>query len=195
MKTRISIVKDLPEVELVGRSIGPVKEGTVIDAEHWEAEVLENHGFSEPENVLDLAGVRKQILAEERMSTIAPLPQNFYDKIKRRLDSLKNSGLDEEFEELRDAMSTLAEMRVQKLAHLAASGVDARELLPEEKFLFNRLSEALDDWKEWLDRLFGGETKKEVGEHGGKNGESVRHAARDSADIQEEGISPTDVHA
>lgn len=194
MKTRVNVVKDLPELKLVGRQLGPAPEGKEIEVESWEAPILEKHGFAEPVQKITVAEVRRQILAEERASTLEKLPQDFYARVGDRAEHLRESGQMDQLVELQEAMSALAEMRAQKLAHLAASGVEAKGLLPEEQFLLNRLVTALDNWKEWLDNLLGGEVKEEVGEHGGKIGESVRHAVGDSADIQEERVSPTDVH-
>lgn len=184
MKQLVRITKDLPELKLVGRRLRSAAAGQEIEVESWEASVLERHGFVEPVQKITATELRKQILAEERTSTLEPLPQDFYARVANKVENLQRAGQADRLGELREATSSLVEMRVQKLVHLAASEVGPRDLPPEEQFLLNRFGAALDNWKEWLDHLLRREIK-EVGGYEEKFGESVRYAVGDAADIQE----------
>ncbi|MCS7131166.1 MAG: hypothetical protein NZ934_00320, partial [Hadesarchaea archaeon] len=56
---RVRIVKDVPQIKLVGRQIGPFSAGQEVELEPWEANVFERHGFAEPVQKLTTAEVRK----------------------------------------------------------------------------------------------------------------------------------------
>jgi hypothetical protein len=191
MKQRVRILRDFPAVNLVGRQLGPFKTGQEVELEAWEVSVLEKHGFGEALQKLKLVELKKFILEEERTSEPAALRQDFYTSLSHAISDLRAKERLEEIEELRSAVVALTETRLQKLVQLAISQVPHENLLPEEKFLVNRLAMVIEDWNKWLESLF---QKEEVGENG-KFGGTLRHVVGGTPDIQKSGVSATDVHA
>lgn len=162
MKQRVRVLKDLPEVKLVGRRVGPLVVGQETEFEPWEVRVLERNGVIEPVQKITTAELRKYILAEERATGLVQLPSNFYAIVSQRAAIMSKSGQQEEIEEFKSAFGALAEARTQKLLRAALSPANAENLLPEERFVVNRLAMDLEDWGKWLAEIFGGEV--EIGE-------------------------------
>jgi hypothetical protein len=162
LKQRVRVLKDLPEVKLVGRRVGPLVVGQETEFEPWEVKVLERHEVIEPIQRITTAELRKFMLAEERAPGVVQLPSNFYAIISQRAAIISKSGQQEEIKEFRAAFEALAEVRTQKLLRVALSPANAENLLPEERFIVNRLAMALEDWGEWLAEIFGKEA--EIGE-------------------------------
>lgn len=142
--------------------MGPLVVGQETEFEPWEVKVLERHGVIEPIQRITTAELRKFMLAEERAPGIVQLPSNFYAIISQRASSISKSGQQEEIEEFRAAFEALAEVRTQKLLRVALSPANPENLLPEERFIVNRLAMALEDWGQWLTEIFGKEA--EIGE-------------------------------
>ena len=191
MKQKVRIRRDFPAVSLVGRQLGPFVAGQELELEAWEASVFEKHGFGEAIQKLKLIELKKFMLEEERKSELAVLRQDFYTSLLHTISDMRAKEQLEEIEELRSAVVAFSEMRLQKLVRLATSQMPSENLLPEEKFLVNRLVIAIEDWNKWLESLF---QKEEVGENG-KFGGTFRHAVGGTPDIQKSGVSATDVHA
>ncbi len=152
----------MPEIKLVGRRIGPLVAGQEAEFEPWEVKVLERHELVEPIQRLTTAELRKFMLAEERASGLGLLPSNFYAMLAQRAASIQTSGQPDEIGEFRAAAGTLAEIRTHKLLQAALSPANAENLLPEERFIVNRLAMALEDWGRWLSELI--EKEAEIGE-------------------------------
>jgi len=191
MKQKVRIRRDFPAVSLVGRQLGPFVAGQELELEAWEASVFEKHGFGEAIQKLKLIELKKFMLEEERKSELAVLRQDFYTSLLHTISDMRAKEQLEEIEELRSAVVAFSEMRLQKLVRLATSQMPSENLLPEEKFLVNRLVIAIEDWNKWLESLF---QKEEVGENV-KFGGTIRHAVGSAPDIQKSGVSATDVHA
>jgi hypothetical protein len=162
LKQRVRVLKDLPEVKLVGRRVGPLVVGQETEFEPWEVKVLERHGVIEPIQRITTAELRKFMLAEERAPGIVQLPSNFYAIVSQRAAIISKSGQQEEIEEFKSAFGALAEARTQKLLRAALSPGNAENMLPEERFIVNRLAMTLEDWGQWLIEIFGREA--EIGE-------------------------------
>ena len=146
----------------MGRRVGPLVVGQETEFEPWEVKVLERHGVIEPIQRITTAELRKFMLAEERAPGIVQLPSNFYAIISQRASIISKSSQQEEIEEFRAAFEALTEVRTQKLLRVALSPANAENLLPEERFIVNRLAMALEDWGQWLTEIFGKEA--EIGE-------------------------------
>jgi hypothetical protein len=151
----------LPEVKLVGRRVGPLVVGQETEFEPWEVKVLERHEVIEPIQKITTAELRKYMLAEERNPVLGQLPSNFYAIISQRVAIISKSGQQEEIEEFKAAFEALAEVRTRKLLRAALSPADAENLLPEERFVVNRLAMDLEDWGKWLAEIFGREAEIE----------------------------------
>ncbi len=191
MKQRVRIIRDFPALRLVGRQLGPFATGQETDLEIFEAAVLERNGLAELLQKITPTELRKLMLEEERILEPAALQQGFYASLAQRISDLQKAGQQEEVEELHAALAALAEMRIQKLVRLATSPPVPENLPPEEKFLVNRLTTALEDWNRWLENLF--RKEEEVGEIG-KFGGAVRHVVGGAPDIQKSGVPAPDVH-
>jgi DNA replication initiation complex subunit (GINS family) len=142
--------------------VGPLIAGQEAEFEPWEVRVLERHGLVEPIQRLTTAELRKFMLAEERASGLGPLPPSFYAAVAQRAASMRASSQPDEIEEFRAAFEALTEIRTHKLLRAALSPANAENMLPEERFIVNRLAMVLEDWWRWLTELL--EKEVEIGE-------------------------------
>lgn len=194
MGQRVRVLKDVPQVKLVGRQIGPFVAGQEVELEPWEADVFERYGFAEPVQRLTTAEVRKLLLAEERAAWVGVLPPNFYEMISKAASSLQEEGQLEKLEEFRVAVRSLVELRLEKLLRAVVSSADLEDLPPREKFLVNRLVKVIKNWNEWLNDLFEKKVGEEAGGRDEKFGGNIRDAVGIEADIQKQGVPSPDLH-
>ncbi len=190
---RVRVLRDLSEIKLVGKPLGPLADGEETQLEAWEAAVLERHGIVECFQKLTSTELRKLLLAEERESGLTPIPIDFYSSVAQKIEFARAAGQHEEAEEIQTQVLSLMEIRVPKLVRLAISPESVGSLPPQELFLINRLAVVLDSWSERLRESF-----EKVGEEVGrneKNGRSVRHAVGDETDIQKPRVPAAELHA
>jgi hypothetical protein len=154
MKQKVRATRDLQKIKLVGREIGPLSSGQEAEFEPWEVAVLEHHYFVKPIQELTIAELRKLSLEEERSTRLGPLPPNFYEMIRQTIRRLRKAGQSDLAGEFQAEVEALTEIRIRKLVLASLSPADAKNLLPEEQFLVNRLAVALKDWEQWLGELF-----------------------------------------
>lgn len=181
MKQEVKVLQDFPKTELVRRKLGPFKEGEEVSMRIWEATLLEERGIVEPIDDFSLAGLRKLLIKEEKSPKLEKLPDHFYQIVFHRIGKLSERG--EEAEGMRETMNSLLNLRIQKLARMIISSVQPENILSEEKLLVNRLSQALESWKERLDYLCERNQKEEVGAHNGRIGRSIQRIVRNPANI------------
>ena len=164
---KVKAIRDLPELKLVGRSLGPLTAGQTAELEPWEASVLEKLGYVEPAQQLTLTEIRKLMLAEEKSSELGALPSDFYEAISQKLKRLREEGKPDEARELKAALEALLELRIPKLLERALDPKAVKNVTPEELFLVHQLASSLKDWEHWINRLasFGGDD--EAGIRGG----------------------------
>ncbi|KXB02646.1 hypothetical protein AKJ45_01620 [candidate division MSBL1 archaeon SCGC-AAA261F19] len=153
-KQLVRVLEDLSELELVGRSLGPLESGEEVYMRPWEASVLERRGIVEPTENFTLVGLRKRILAEEKSSKLEDLPESFYQVVFHRIENLRLEDRHDRAKEIDEALSALLDLRVQKLARLSISSTDIEGLPFEEKFLVNRLSDVISEWRRRLNSFF-----------------------------------------
>ncbi|RLG57047.1 MAG: hypothetical protein DRN83_02770 [Hadesarchaea archaeon] len=185
MKTKVHILKEVPEIKLVRRQLGSFARGDEVELWTWDAIVLERHGVAESVQKLEPAELRKLILAEERNLSIEPLPDDFYRLAAQRISILREAGKSKRADELREQILALVEIRLPKLLRLALSPGEALDLPVEEHFLINRLADTLDGWIERLSALLE-RSGEEVEKH--EPGKSVQRIAGDETNIQKSGI-------
>lgn len=185
MKQMVRLMKDFTEMKLIGRKIGPFKEGEEVQLRPWEASIFEDRGLVKFVNDFSSTGLRKFLMAEEKSSQLEDLPPHFYQSVSQEIQKLHQRGENQKAEEIKDVLDSLIRLRIQKLAKMAASSVDAEDLPPEESFLVNRLSHALKVWKDRLDQLFRKKSIEEVGAHEKEFRRSIQGIVRHAADIQE----------
>lgn len=162
MEKRVKVLKDVPEIKLVGRKVGPFREGEEVKVKSWEANILEEKGFIQSVEDFSVAGLRKLLMKEEKSNQLNDLPSHFYISVGLKLKTLRERGEAEKADNLKDALDSLISMRVQKIAKMPGSSVSPDDVPPEEMFLFNRFSQALKDWRRRLDRLFDESSFEEV---------------------------------
>ena len=95
--TKIAINRSCPKIKLAGLEIGPFEEGKEYDVRFWIACELERAGIARFREEDILTGVELyKIHWNERAQSvrqIAPLPQNFYPKLRRYLAGLKKKAV------------------------------------------------------------------------------------------------------
>jgi len=192
MKEHVRVLKDMQEVKLVGRQLGPLMAGEETELWPWEAKVLERHGIVMLALKPTAAELRKLILMEERSSGLASLPGYFYSSVAREISTLRATGDLEKADGLKAQTLALVEIRLPKLVRLALSPNNLSGLSFEEHFLVNRLADMLENWGRGLS-----ESLEKAGEEAEKDGfrGSVRHAVGDEADIQKPRIPASELHA
>jgi DNA replication initiation complex subunit (GINS family) len=185
------MLKDMPEIKLVRRQLGPFVAEEETELWSWEAGVLERHGFAIPLRKTTPAELRKLILMEERSSALAPLPEDFYRSAAREISTLRETGEIEKADGLRSQTLALVEIRLPKLLRLALSPNSISGLSLEEHFLVNRLANLLENWGRRLSQSL-----EKAGEEVEKNGSGriVQHSAGDETDIQKPGVPASELH-
>lgn len=144
MKVKIRLLRGNLELE----GLRELSEGEEVEVEEWTARNLIGRGLAELAEPLDLAELRRMILAEEREKGLRKLPDDFLLRLSL---SLQRAG--EAAAQMREAAEELLEVRVQKmLANLPSRD---ENMLPEEASLFNLLSADLERWKEEMKRGMG----------------------------------------
>jgi DNA replication initiation complex subunit (GINS family) len=144
VKVKIRLLRGNLELE----GLRELSEGEEVEVEEWTARNLIGRGLAELAEPLDLAELRRMILAEEREKGLRKLPDDFLLRLSL---SLQRAG--EAAAQMREAAEELLEVRVQKmLANLPSRD---ENMLPEEASLFNLLSADLERWKEEMKRGMG----------------------------------------
>lgn len=158
------VIKDMPELKLVGRSLGPLAEGQNLELEPWEALVLERLGYVELTQPITLAEVRRLTLVEERSSGLGALPPDFYKLALQKLQALKMEGRPEA-QELKASLEALIQLRLPKLLEGALDPRAVKNLTPEEASLVHHLARILHWWERELKLtgLGGGDDEARVG--------------------------------
>ncbi|MEM2890204.1 MAG: hypothetical protein QW358_02515 [Candidatus Hadarchaeum sp.] len=191
MKQRVRVIRDLPEVELVGRKLGPLAVGDETELWLWDANALRKSEFVDFLQPITTAEIRKLVFAEERGSEPLPLSDNFYVSAASSVFSLLQEGRKKEADEIISQVFLLLDARLPKLIRLAFSPEVPSGLTPEERLLVNEVSEVIDDWNRRLRRLF--EFREEVGKNG--EGRPVQYVVGDKADIQKQGVPEAELHS
>jgi DNA replication initiation complex subunit (GINS family) len=144
MKVKLRLLQGNLELE----GLRELAEGEEAEVEEWTARTLLGKGLAELAEPLDLAELRRMILAEERERGLRKLPEDFLVRLSL---SLQKAG--EVAAQMREAAEELLEVRIQKM--LANLPNRDENLLPEETSLVNLLSADLERWKEELKRRVG----------------------------------------
>lgn len=184
MKKLVKAIQDFPEIKLVGRKLGPFKEGEEVLVRYWEASILEGRGVVEPVEDYSLAGLRKRIMKEEKSDRLEELPSHFYRALALEIKKIRQNGEPEKAKNVKEALDSLKSIRIRKIARMAVSAVKPQNVPPEDLLLLNRFSQALKLWRRRLDRLLEETQNEEVGTHERELRRSIQGVVRDTADIQ-----------
>ncbi len=184
MKQPVEFIQDFPEIKLVGRKLGPYREGEEVKLRPWIASILESKGLVRFVDNFSLTDLRKRMIREEKSSQLEDIPSYFYLAVSQKIANLRENGRDEKADELEDAVDSLISLRIKKIADRAVSSTVPKGIPPEEKFLLNMLAHSLDIWRQRLDSLFEKKSKKEAGVHERRIRRGLQGIVRNPANIQ-----------
>ncbi len=162
---RVVANRDEAKIELAGLGVGPFDEGKEYEIRLWLAKILEKNGVVrfQSEGLLNVVSLHK-IHWKERVqppNKVSPLPEEFYPKLRRCLDDLKeaskeSSGKLKEYDKSLRISRDIVNCRVKKIVSLSSHPPLTAQALQsfsgEEKMLYHRLHSIIHDWKK---RIFG----------------------------------------
>ncbi len=173
MEQKVKALENVPKIKLVGRKIGPYKEGEEAHLRPWEVSILEEEGLVEPVDDFSLTGLRKIVMREEKNKSLNDIPSCFYRAVSSKIRKMEQEGRNENAKKMRDSVDSLISLRIRKLLRMAVSSMVPEDIPPEEAFLVNRVSEDLGTWKQRLECMFEENSYEEVNDHEGKIGNSI----------------------
>jgi hypothetical protein len=147
------------KIELAGLEVGPFEEGREYELPFWVAQELDRAGvvrFREDDilNVVKLHKVhwRERVQPSTRVS---PLPPEFYPRLNRYLEQLKNRSHDpekrSEYEKSLKIAQDIVNSRIKKLVSLSSSPPVATNILKnlsnEEQAFYHHLHQTVTEWK------------------------------------------------
>jgi len=147
MRLLVRFLKEIEQLEVAGKTIGPFESGERAELPSWEADVFEGEGLAEVEPLSPIE-LKKRILAEEIDQSLQQLPPAFYEQVRHTLKDLKRKGDRIGYDQMVTQLKSLLSRRIVKLLRFVLSPEDLPELPPEEKFLVNILSPLTERWIE-----------------------------------------------
>jgi len=157
---RIIANRASPEIKLGGLCLGPLEEGNEYEVYYWAALELEKSGIAHihEEEQVDAAKLNKIQWTERIQSPgqISRLPENFYPKVRRYLRNLRQEFVKDpekvrEYERVRQLVQDIVNSRMKKIISIASAPAQTenalRNLADEEKFLYEKLSKLIYQWK------------------------------------------------
>lgn len=149
-----------PEIKLGGQSVGPFEEGNEYEVYYWVALELEKFGIAHvrEEEQVDAAKLNKIQWTERIQSPgqISRLPESFYPEVRRYLTKLKAEIVRDpekmrEYERVRQLAQDIINSRLKKIISIASAPAQTenalRNFADEEKFLYEKLSKLISQWK------------------------------------------------
>jgi len=157
---KVIVNRNCPEIELAGFKVGPFQEGKEYEVRFWIARELEKAGIARfrEEELLDLVKLNKIHWKERVQSTqqIAPLPEDFYPKLRCYLADLKTEATKkpekmEDYEKTRKLSRDIINLRLKKIVSLASAPAQTdqilRNLTKEERVVYERLYTLISEWR------------------------------------------------
>ena len=153
----IKTKQNLPSINLNSINISETKQGNIIEVPRWVAEVFSEQGFCEIQEESFEVEMLKA-LSRERIqgpNQISTLNKNFYLKLKRYLDQLKNDeqsnkSSKHDYEEANIKAMDILKLRTVKLLPLTVGEVTPelmQKVTPEEENMFNIVRDVVQRWK------------------------------------------------
>ena len=168
---RIMINRNCPEIELAGLKVGPFQEGKEYEVRFWIAQELKMAGIARfrDEESLDLGKLNKISWKEgvQASQQVASLPEDFYPKLRRYLDELrediKKPEKMREYGKALDCSQDIIRLRLKKIVSLASSPPPTnqmtRNLTEEENELYKVLYKIVSEWRTGIQKIkVGGES-------------------------------------
>jgi len=152
--------RSCPEIELVGLKVGPYEEGREYEVRFWVAQELEKAGIARvrDEELLDAVKLHKVHWTErvQPVRRVSSLPEDFYPRLRRYLAGLKgeatrNAEKMREYQRVVELARDIVNCRLKKVVSLSSSPAQTNQFLQnlarEERVLYDRLHEIIDDWR------------------------------------------------
>ena len=158
--SRISFLKDYPEARIADRVLGPYRMGQEVELPLWISQHLVEMGYAKfrEDDQLTLKALSTTHYTETLPSsrTIPKLSLSFYFRVRRLLKDLRSQEAKDrtkarDFDKALALGRDIANIRIKKIASLGASGDQTTEqasnLTAEERALYERIKEMIDEWK------------------------------------------------
>jgi hypothetical protein len=153
--------RNSPEIIIAELKIGPFEEGNEYELRFWIAQELEKARIVRfrQEELLDMQQLHKihwkeRVQGISRMST---LPENFYPKLRRYLNRLRENALKnpdkmQEYMKANQLARDIINNRVKKIVSLASIPTPTNQfiknLTAEELALFEQLHQIISSWRD-----------------------------------------------
>ena len=157
---KILVNRNCPEIQLPGLTVGPLEEGKEYEVRFWVAKELEKAGVARfhEEELLDAVKLYKLHWKEsvQPVKQIASLPEDFYPKLRRYLDSLKMQCIKKpekmkEYEKVTRLTHDIINCRLKKIVSLSSAPEQTNQILNnltrEERALYKTLHTTIDMWR------------------------------------------------
>ena len=152
--------RDCQEIQLPCLTIGPLKEGKEYEVKFWVAKELEKAGVARfhDEELLDAVKLYKLHWKEsvQPVKQIAPLPEDFYPKLRRYLNSLKMQCIKrpekmKEYEKVIRLSHDIINCRLKKIVSLSSAPQQSNQILnnltKEEHDIYKSLYANISEWR------------------------------------------------
>ena len=158
--TKIVILKNLKPLKIGSITIGPLKKGIDIEIQNWIASELIKSGYARyhDEYAMNSISLNKIHWRETRLQTgrqISSLPEYFYPKLRRYLNSLKEKAVSDasfavEYDHSIRLAHDIVNCRLKKIVYLAATSLQTenilRNLAMEERILYSDIHTKISKW-------------------------------------------------
>jgi hypothetical protein len=161
--TPVKIVasRNIQELRVSGRNIGPIEEGKEVETRYWIASQLIKAGLA---SVRDEAWLNFNLLykihwKETKLQTgrrITALPEYFYPKLRRYLSQLKESATTDtsranEYTNVQRLANDILNCRLKKIVSLSSAPAQTEDILlrlsKEEQILYKFLHSVISKWR------------------------------------------------
>ena len=153
--------RNCPEIKLGGLNVGPFHEGNEYEIYYWVALELKKAGivrFREGKTDVDVSKLVKTQWIERVQTTsqISQLPEKFYPMLRRCISELKREATKgpekmSEYERVKHLARDLVSLRLRKIISIATASTQTQRMLVnltgEEKVLYKKLNELVNDWR------------------------------------------------
>jgi DNA replication factor GINS len=164
---RVVFLKSLDSPIPTPSGLATYRKGDEVDLPRWQARLLASKGVVEiREQQLDIDTVNMYHYREKRRGAanqLSSLPQDFYpkafelvEKLNETIRSRPSHMLLRDREILEKNLIEIAESRLAKILRLAVTeeGGVREKLTPEETVVYDRILEAIKEWREYVKRPF-----------------------------------------
>ncbi len=157
-------IRDIPELLIAGKKVGPFPKSTQIELPNWAIEPLTNHGYVKLDPDSDYSSLQgvQNVHSVEKDSPhkgLQPIHPLLYSAINKKLIKIRREKgtLDpkefDELERLRLLISIISQKRLSKILRVAKSGACSEKrkaMTLEERWLCEEISILATEWRDHL---------------------------------------------